>query len=196
MLALGTGLLATGTITSIVGHSSAKPTYTSLPSAETLQNDLEYTPNLPSEFSNGYTFETATVGTVQGEDENGNALDKHKNIGCLYKNGNEEINLYADKWNTPLEENSAVTETYQDIALYYTAYANKIVPGDYELTAQDKADEASGKYIFSFGSDEVEINQVQSVAWVQDGITYNLLGIDSNLAQGDLMAMAKEIINN
>ena len=36
----------------------------------------------------------------------------------------------------------------------------KFVPPDYEMTEQDKEDEASGKYIFSYGTDEVKYQNV------------------------------------
>ena len=57
-------------------------------------------------------------------------------------------------------------------------------------------DEESGKYVFSYGSDRVEISQVQGVEWEQDGIYYNITEIDSPLDKQGLINMAKEVIDN
>ncbi|MDO4542229.1 MAG: hypothetical protein Q4C00_05305 [Bacillota bacterium] len=144
VLVLGTGLMATGTISSIVGWSSSKPTYTELPTKEQLEKDLSYVPIIPAEFSNGYAFQEATVGTAKGLDDNDNVIDKHKNIYCSYKNGTEEINLHMAKWSYTLKDDDPVVETYEDIELQYSNDLYKGFPGDYVLTEQDKADEASG----------------------------------------------------
>ena len=73
---------------------------------------------------------------------------------------------------------------------------NKVVPADYQQTEQDMKDEESGKYVFSYGADEVEISQVQGVEWEQDGIYYNITAIDSPLDKQGLINMAKEVIDN
>lgn len=196
IVALGTGLLGTGKISSMIGSSSSSPTYTQLPTAAELREDLDFTPTIPQAFENGYTFENGTIGRESGLDENGNVLEKHKSLDCLYKNGGAEIYLNTTKaWSSPHEEDGVVVETYHGIELTYTAHTYKFVPADYEMTAQDKADEASGKYIFSFGTDEIEIAEVQGLIWVQEGISYHLLASDSPLTQTDLVTMAKEIID-
>lgn len=193
LLAIGTGLLATGNIHSITGSSSSLPDYKEVPTQQQLSEDLGYAPNIPAEFSNGYTFESAVIGDQEGQDEYGNAVDKHKFIQIKYTKDNANIYIYAEKWSTA--PSTPVTETYDGVDLYYTADMYKFVPPDYELTEQDKADEASGKYIFSYGTDEVEIQTNQSVSWEKDGISYGLLATDSDLTQDDLMAMAKEALN-
>lgn len=196
LLAIGTGIIASGGIDSIISSSSNIPDYKEVPTQQQLSEELGYTPNIPAEFSNGYTFESAVVGDQEGQDEYGNAVDKHKFINIKYTKDNADVSMYAEKWNTnPLAGDTPVTETYNGVDLYYTADMYKFVPADYELTEQDKADEASGKYIFSYGSAEVEIQSSQSVAWEKDGISYDLLAMDSDLTQADLMAMAKEVLN-
>ena len=87
-----------------------------------------------------------------------------------------------------------VVDTYNGINLYYTSYANKCVPADYKLTEQDKQDEASGKYVFSYGTDKIKISQVQYLDWMQDGIHYSLLAVDSNLAMDELVKMSHQVI--
>jgi hypothetical protein len=195
-VALGTGLLGTGKISSMIGSSCASPTYTQLPTAAELSEDLDFSPTIPPAFENGYTFENGTIGKESGLDENGNVLEKHKSLDCLYKNGSDAISLnVAEKWSFPHEEDGTVVETYNGIELKYTVNTYKFVPGDYEMTAQDKADEASGKYVFSFGTDQIEIEEVQGLTWIQDDLSYLLMASDSSLTETDLVTMAKEVID-
>ena len=77
-----------------------------------------------------------------------------------------------------------------------TNFAYNVSPADYQQTEQDMKDEESGKYVFSYGADEVEISQVQGVEWEQDGIYYNITAIDSPLDKQGLINMAKEVIDN
>ena len=63
------------------------------------------------------------------------------------------------------------------------------------MTAQDKADEASGKYGFSYGSAEVAYTQVQSLAWEYGGLNWELVAIDNSIPKEELVQMAKEIID-
>ena len=88
-----------------------------------------------------------------------------------------------------------VITTADDTDLYYSHYTNKFVPEDYQMTAQDKQDEASGKVVFSYGSSKVEKSEVQSVTWKKDGVQYQLLQMDGMLSSDELAAMAEEVLN-
>lgn len=87
-----------------------------------------------------------------------------------------------------------VIANYNGIDLYYVSYANKFVPADYKMTEQDKKDKLSGKYVFSYGSSKEEISQVKDLEWMQDGIYYSFLGIDSDRSQDELVKMAEQVI--
>ena len=91
-----------------------------------------------------------------------------------------------------------IIATVNGTNLYYVHYINKLVSDDYELTEQDKKDQASGKVVFSYGdsASQIEVSQVQSVNWNKDGIQYDLLQIDGKLSAGELADMAREVINN
>ena len=84
--------------------------------------------------------------------------------------------------------------TVDGVDVYYHSYTNKVVPPDYKLTEEDKKAEESGELVFSYGSSEVEIIEVQSVSWKKDGIYYQLLQIDGNLTADELTEMASEVI--
>ncbi len=62
------------------------------------------------------------------------------------------------------------------------------------MTEQDKKDKLSGKYVFSYGSSKEEIDQVKYLDWMQDGIYYSFLGINSDRSQDELVKMAEQVI--
>lgn len=196
VLALGTGLIATGTVTKMFGGSSTIPAYTEVPTAEQLSEDLDFVPVVPATLGDGYTYEESVIGKEKGTDDNGNVLSKNKFLNSEYKNGTDQLNLYSSPQNDLVTLGGVVIENYNGIDLHYLSYASKLVPADYELTAQDKADKASGKYEFSYGDvDEVSITEVQQLLWIMNGVSYDILVVDSDLTQADLVAMAKEIID-
>lgn len=199
-LILGTTALAVGEISSIVGKSSTKATYTSIPTTEQVKKDFNFTPNIVSEFSNGYKFKGAYTVNEEALDKEDNVLGELKALSFEYKNGNDEISL--DTANNVLgksSDNLKVVDTYKNINISYEAFAQKFVPEGYKMTEQDKLDEKSGKYTFSEGpgkaSDKVEVNKFKFLTWKQDGVYYSFTAQDSNLSMNDLVKMAHEVID-
>lgn len=195
-MAIGTTVFAAGKIFSITSHGSNIPTYTTIPTVEQVKNDLGFNPKLVKEFDNGYKFANGYTTNDEGFDVKGNSVAKTKTLDFTYKKGNDKLSLSME--NGRLGENSkkaTVINTYNDIDLYYHSYANKTVPGDYKMTEQDKQDQLSGKYVFSYGSDKEEISQVQYLNWMQDGINYSFLAIDCDISQDELVKMAQKVID-
>ncbi len=62
------------------------------------------------------------------------------------------------------------------------------------MTDDDKKAEENGELVFSYGSSKVEISEVQSVSWRNNGIQYQLLQIDGKLSAKELVDMAAEVI--
>lgn len=207
VLVVGTAAVATqGTTRVISGSSWGVPTYKEIPSAEKLQEDIGITPKVPSEFSNGYVFESATKVNNRIEDisddgkvavvvgDNGEE-QRFTSLSIRYKNDDNEFNLSADPAGYSDETKAEEAENYNGISIGYNAFTNKFVPGDYVQTEQDIIDEAEGKYVFSYGTDDIEIHEVQGVTWTQDGIKYNITVMDSPLDREALINMAKEMID-
>ncbi|WP_042274642.1 hypothetical protein [[Clostridium] dakarense] len=193
---LGTTAFAAGKLFSTVGSTSNIPTYTALPSVEQVNDDFGFNPKLVDKFENGYIFENGYTSNYEGLDEDGNSLGKTKALNFEYKKDKSRINLSMEKGMLgEIDEKSVLIDKYNDIDVYYHSYANKLVPGDYEMTEQDKKDEASGKYVFSFGSEDIEISKIQYLGWKQDGINYSFLAKDSELSQDELVKMTHQIIN-
>lgn len=191
-----TAFAATIIISSRSGHSYNIPTYSSVPSAETLQRDIGFAPNIPAAFSNGYRFQSGHI--TQNEDyaEDGSIFEQFKGVSCTYKKGKQQITLHADTALAGIQIKDAdKKDTYKGIELQYCAYTNKLVPPEYTMTEQDKADEKSGRLVFSYGNPEVEFTHVQLLAWEHNGVNYEVNAADSELSFEDFTAMAKEIIN-
>jgi hypothetical protein len=196
-LAVGTTVFASGKIASIVGSSSVIPTYYSMPSADKINKDFEFEPKLVEKFDTGYEFKSGHKVKNEIFDYKGNSLGKQNTLDFDYNKGEDELSLNMGKGK--LGENSEKAEhvgNYRDIDLIYVSSTNKVVPADYKLTEQDKKDEASGKYIFSYGSDKVEISKSKHLSWTQDGIRYMFTAIDSDVTQEQLVKMAHQMIDS
>lgn len=115
-----------------------------------------------------------------------------------YQKNGDVVSFEQQKFNSKLTPAGDIIATINGTNLYYVHYINKVVSDDYELTEQDKKDQASGKVVFSYddGASQIEVSQVQSVNWNKDGIQYDLLQIDGKLSAGELADMAREVINN
>lgn len=196
-LALGVTVFATsGIVTTWFSSSSSNPEYKSLPSAEQVKSDIGYEPVLIDTFENGYTFKNGSVINNNLTDESGNSVEKFKSVSFKYEKNGDRVIFSQDKFNSELDTDGEIISTVSGTDIYYFSYTNKIVPPDYKLTDEDKKAEENGELVFSYGSSEVEIREVQSVTWIKDGIQYQLLQIDGKLSADDLVNMAEEIINS
>lgn len=196
-LALGvTVFAASGIVTTWFSSSSSNPEYKSLPSAEQVKSDIGYEPVLIDTFENGYTFKDGSVINNKLADESGNSVEKFKSVSFRYEKNDDRVIFSQDKFNSELDTEGKIISTVSGTDIYYFSYTNKIVPPDYKMTDEDKKAEENGELVFSYGSSKVEICEVQSVTWKNDGIQYQLMQIDGRLSADDLVSMAEEIINN
>lgn len=196
-LALGiTVFAASGSVSNWFSSSSAVPDYKSLPTAEQVTKDVGYAPIIIDTFENGYTFKNGNIINNNLTDENGKSVEKFKSVSFDYeKDGDKVIIFSQNKFDSQTELCGDIIKNVNGADIYYSSYTNKNVPADYELTDDDKKAEANGELVFSYGSPEVKINQIQSVTWVKDGMQYQLLQIDGKLSPDDLAKMAEEILN-
>ena len=194
---LGTTAFAGGKVISINSSSSNIPTYTKMPTAEKINNDFGFNPKLVEKFENGYAFTGGYVVNNEGKDEQGNSIMKTKSLDFDYEKGDDKIGFYMENKEIDEEtEKKQAVDTYKNVELYYNSYDNKVVPGDYEMTEEDEKDKLSGKYVFSFGSDDVRISKVQGLSWKENGIRYGFITIDSEISQDELVEMAHQVIDS
>ncbi|MBX4268555.1 hypothetical protein [Clostridium estertheticum] len=195
-MVIGTTVFASGKIQSIYGSSSTIPTYTTIPTVEQVKNDFKFNPKLVDKFDNGYTFVDGYAVNNKGVDEKGNTVKKSKSLDFTYTKGNDKLDLSMENGMVGERSNKeTVFDTYNGIDLYYSSSVYKIVPANYKLTEQDKQDKLSGKYVFSYGSDKIEISQFKYLDWMQDGIHYSLSSMNSNISKDELVKMAPQVIS-
>lgn len=192
-----TGVMGHYLLGESVGHSRVVPDYISLPSAGTLQKDAGFETGMPEDFSNGYSFKEAVIGDRSDMDTDGNTVETYKFVNFEYEKEGGSVNIFADpSENGGIYDEAELAGSHGDVNIYYHAYTAKFVPGDYELTKEDKADEASGKYVFSYGNpDGIKVQSVQNVKFSVKRINYDICAMDSELTKDELLSMAEEIID-
>lgn len=195
-LALGiTAFAASGIITTRFSSSSSKPDYASLPTAQQVTKDIGYTPVLIDTFENGYAFQSGSIVNNRLTDENGKAVEKFKSVSFDYEKDGDTVIFAQDRFQSEKEPQGDIIKTVNGTDLYYYSYTAKSVPADYTLTDADKKAEASGELVFSYGSSDVQIQDVQSITWIMGDMQYQLLQIDGKLSKDELSDMALEAIN-
>lgn len=195
-LALGiTVFAASGIVSNWYSSSSSDPEYKSLPTEQQCIEDIGYAPALIESFENGYSFDNGSVINNNLTDENDNSVEKFKSVMFRYEKDGDKVIFSQEKFNSEVKMDGEVISTFDDIDVYYFNYTNKLVPSDYKLTEEDKKAEVNGELVFSYGSSEVEIIEVQSVSWEKDGIHYQLMQINGKLSADELAEMAKEVID-
>ena len=179
------------------GHTSVIPDYYSVPSRQTLQKDIGIQLNVVDTFSNGYSFKSGNISHNEDYDDGGNVFEEYEGLVCRYENDGNTVYLYVDASIAGNQMDDLETaETYKGCKLKYYSYTNKLVPGNYELTEQDKKDQRSGKYVFSFGSSEIEIIEVQGLGVEYGGLSYSFVSTDNGTTKEELIQMAKEVIDH
>ena len=185
---------ASGIISQWFSSSSSIPDYETLPTAEQIVSDIGYEAVAIDEFANGYKFDNGSIIDNALVDETGNVAEIFKSVMFWYEKDGDEVIFSQDKVNSEIKTSGDVVATVDGVDVYYYSYTNKLVPGDYEMTEEDKKAEESGELVFSYGMDEVTISEVQSVSWKKDGLHYQLMQIDGKLSVAELTEMAKEVI--
>ena len=196
MVLLCATAFAAGVIYMAFGSSHSNiPDYTGIPSRQTLEEDVGFATDMVEVFSNGYRFRSASIVKNRAYDADGNVVVRYLGLHCVYRRGLEQFDLNVDCGPERVDEDIETAEIYDGRELKYDAYLNKFVPVDYQLTEQDKLDEESGKYVFSYGSADVDIDAVQLVLWEDAGLNYSICVMDSKLNRDELIQMAREIID-
>ena len=89
---------------------------------------------------------------------------------------------------------SGITKLIDHITLPRFVKAHQIFEHN-ELTEEEKALEASGDIVVSYGTDEVKKEFIESVSWSDNGLNYSLITQNGSLGSDGLCEMAKEIID-
>ena len=151
------------------------------------------TPPALTDFENGYAYESGHSFHNEITAEDG-SVDAFESVSYVYERNGEEVWFSQEKPSKPIAPMGVFLENAEGIDLYYYCYTNVVVPADYELTEADKAAEAAGEIVISYGSDRVTRMEVQTLQWSKDGVLSCLMQMDGSLSPEELCDMAKEII--
>ena len=185
---------ASGVVSSWFSSSSSVPDYKSLPTAEEVKKDIGYDAVVVDGFENGYVFKNGSVVDNCFADEDGNTVERFKSVSFDYEKEGDTVTFTEDCFSSEVGIAGEVVKSLNGTDIYYHSYKNKSVPADYQLTKEDKTAEESGELVFSYGSPEVEIHDIQTVTWMKDGMHFQILQIDGRLSSGELVKMAEEVI--
>lgn len=200
-LVLGVGVSAaavSGVITSVVGHSSSRPEYTALPTAERCMADAGYVPALPEAFSNGFAFRRGRLVEESLVDEGGVVAEEYISFSFEYEKDGETVLLdqarYASDTGTPLHSQ---TLDCGGVTAYYHAGTHKLVPLDYVPTPEEEAAREAGALGFGYTDitpDRIETNAVQTLSWQTGDLHCSLFQMNGSLTPEELAQMAEEIL--
>ncbi|MBD7912490.1 MULTISPECIES: hypothetical protein [Clostridium] len=183
--------------------SSRQTEVKNFPSKDKVKESAGFIPKYVEAFNNGFKFNTFNYSNNEIRDDKGAAVEKYKGADFDYtKEGskkNQSLTVYAKKIDQKyLDEDTlknTVTVEYKGINIEYTSNQYKAVPEGYKPTDEEKELQNKGLLQIGYGSDEIEVNQNQTVTWYEDGISYCILNVDyTELSQDDMINMAKEVI--
>ena len=178
------------------GHISTEPTYYNVPTVSELNKDIGISVKVLEKYTNGYVFKAGHISELTDYDTENSIIGKYKGLYCSYENNGDTISLDIDRGIFPeLGSNEKVVDEYKNSEIRYVSYINKVVPGDYKLTEQDVIAEKSGKYVLSYGADELKIIKVQILSWTYNGLNYSICALDNDITVDELVEMAKETID-
>ena len=146
-----------------------------------------------------YTFSYGSDVDTTAQNDMGET-EKIAEVDATYTKDGVELNLSAHRSYSVFTEDEmenpvpAVTAEVNGVTLTYRDAHYRFVPPDYEESDEEKQQEKDGALVISYGSEEVEDKNFQSVLWEQDGATYLLSGFDTGLDAQAMFALATELI--
>lgn len=195
VMVIGVTAVAAGKAVSLSGHTYLNDAIYSVEEIQQKSDDENFGVKYP-ETLGGYTFEKGFVSEGEAADEKGNKIREYEFLHLEYMKDDAEVILYvepiADITDMPEDEHSVDID---GTTVYTIEQVFKFVPPDYEKTEQDIEDEASGKYIFSYGTDSVEVETMRQVMWKDGTLVFSILSNGGSTDMDTLVDMAGEIIN-
>lgn len=195
VMLIGTTVFAGSRITSWVSSSSPSSSYTTLPNSEELQRDVGFQPQLIDQFDNGFSFKEGSITKYKGYDEKNNMVENGKSLTLVYEDGLNQVDLSIMTQAAAEERINSSAHQYEDITIFETETRIKTVPEDYQLTEQDTLDIETGTISLSVGTDEVSVDDYLVLEWDQNGISYSLFVVNSDMTSEDLLPMVYQMIN-
>ena len=181
-------------ISRIFASSSASADYTSLPSAQQCQRDAGFTPALLQSFDNGFVFKDGVIVHNQEQNEDGQTVNKYASLEFDYQKGDETVSLMQNSGTSQEETGNCVAQK-DGVSYYETTRTEKYVSDSYQMTEQDRKEEASGQVEFNVGQSDngVETEQYHGINWTVGGVHYTLYQMNGSLTSAQMLEMAQQI---
>lgn len=182
-------------ISRIFASSSASADYTSLPSAQQCQRDAGFTPALLQSFDNGFVFKDGVIVHNQEQNEDGQTVNKYASLEFDYQKGDETVSLMQNSGASQEEETGSCAAQKDGVSYYETTKTEKYVSDSYQMTEQDRKEEASGQVEFNVGQSDngVETEQYHGINWTVGGVHYTLYQMNGSLTSAQMLEMAQQI---
>lgn len=182
-------------ISRIFASSSASADYTSLPSEQQCQQDAGFTPALLQSFDNGFAFKDGVIVHNQEQNEDGQTVNKYASLEFDYQKGDETVSLMQNSGASQEEETGSCAAQKGGVSYYETTKTEKYVSDSYQMTEQDRKEEASGQVEFNVGQSDngVETEQYHGISWTVGGVHYTLYQMNGSLTSAQMLEMAQQI---
>lgn len=182
-------------ISQIIARCSASADYTSLPSAQQCQRDAGFTPALLQSFDNGFAFKDGVIVHNQEQNEDGQTVNKYASLEFDYQKGDEIVSLMQNSGASQEEETGSCAAQKDGVSYYETTKTEKYVSDSYQMTEQDRKEEASGQVEFNVGQSDngVETEQYHGINWTVGGVHYTLYQMNGSLTTAQMLEMAQQI---
>lgn len=185
--ALSVTCYAAGQLGSVTASST--PDIETFAELEKAEKKLGFDAKFVETFENGMTFQYGGTGETQGQDEDGNPMGKkYKTMTVSYA---DEV---GNKVHLMIGGGSPYADAGAEEAAGYSSNTFLFLPNEDALTEEYKAMEEAGEIFISYGTADVQWNEMENYSWEDDGVYYSLVASDCGFGEDAMAQMAKEIM--
>ena len=139
----------------------------------------------------------------QEQNEDGQTVNKYASLEFDYQKGDETVSLMQNSGASQEEETGSCAAQKDGVSYYETTKTEKYVSDSYQMTEQDRKEEASGQVEFNVGDSDaihagqsdngVETEQYHGINWTVGGVHYTLYQMNGSLTSAQMLEMAQQI---
>ena len=131
----------------------------------------------------------------QEQNEDGQTVNKYASLEFDYQKGDETVSLMQDSGAAHEKETGRCAAQKDGVSYYETTKTEKYVSDSYQMTEQDRKEEASGQVEFNVGQPDngVETVQYHGINWTAGGVHYTLYQMNGSLTTAQMLEMAQQI---
>ncbi len=191
--------LAAGKITGYyTGTRVDRPDYKNFADLSAVEEQTGFAMKAVEEFENGFRFRVGYQSEVEARDEEGNVVETFPEVMLRYTDGEQELTVTAQKVREEDGfEGKVSAEEYKGMTLLYKEDQYLFVPPSYEPSDEELKAQEAGELYISFGTSEVEHDNIHFMRWDENGTRYLLMSSgEKALGQEAMTKMAREIIDS